>query len=111
MKHFDTDTKELTLVTKVKNKLTGEVDTKTFAFPLFVEGFFTKKAVDLGAELEENEYVVDGDMFNKLVNYTVELYDRQFTAEELTNGIHQGLIINTFFEILFAVLQGDKKNE
>lgn len=111
MKHFDEKTKSLTLITKVKDKIKGEVETKTYPFPLFVEGFFTKKAIDLGAELEENEYVVDSELFERLTNYTVELYGKQFTADELINGIHQGQIINTFINVLFGVLQGDPKNE
>lgn len=111
MKHFDEKTKSLTLVTEVKDKIKGEVETKTYPFPLFVEGIFTKKAVDLGAELEENGYVVDSELFERLTNYTVELYAKQFTADELINGIHQGKIINTFINILFGVLQGDSKNE
>src|SRR5690625_83511 len=111
MKHFDEKTKSLTLITKVKDKIKGEVETKTYPFPLFVEGFFTKKAIDLGAELEENEYVVDSELFERLTNYIVELYAKQFTADELINGIHQGQIINTFINVLFGVLQGDPKNE
>lgn len=111
MKHFDEKTKSLTLITKVKDKIKGEVETKTYPFPLFVEGFFTKKAIDLGAELEENEYVVDSELFERLTNYTVELYAKQFTSDELINGIHQGQIINTFINVLFGVLQGDPKNE
>lgn len=112
MKHYDKNTKSLTLVTKVKDRVKGEVETKTYPFPLFVEGFFTKKAVDLGAELEENGYVVNSDLFDRLANYTVELYGKQFTQDELVNGVHQGKIINTFIKILFGVLQGDEeKNE
>src|SRR5690625_4036000 len=111
MKHFDEKTKSLTLITKVKDKIKGEAATKTYPFSSFVEGFFTKNAIDVGADLVENEYVVESDLYERLTNYTVELYAKQFTADELINGIHQGQIINTFINVLFGVLQGDPKNE
>lgn len=108
--YYNEKTKELTLVTKVKDPIKGEFETKTYQYPIFVKGIYTKKAIDLGAELESSEYVVKSELFDKLANFFVELYGNQFDKEMLLNGIHQGQIINTFFNILFGVLQGDSKN-
>lgn len=109
VKFYDEKTKSLTLVTKVKDRIKGEVETKTYPFPLFVEGIYTKRAIELGAELEASEYVVTGDLFERLTKYFVELYDKQFTEKELMNGISQEKIVNTFLRMLFGVLQGDLK--
>lgn len=108
MEYFNTKTNELTLVEDVKGE---ELVTKKYQFPIYVKGIFTKKAIDLGAELEENEYMVSGDMFDRLANYFVELYGKQFTYEGLVNGIDSRKIVSTFVEMLFSVLQGDSKNE
>lgn len=112
IKHYDEKTKALTLVTEVKDPVKGEVETKTYQYPFFVKGIYTQKAIELGAELEENGYVVNSDLFKRLSNFFVELYGKQFTQEEFVNGINQGKIINTFIKMLFGVLQGDEeKNE
>src|SRR5690625_96365 len=111
IKHYDEKSKSLTLVKKIKDPIKGEVETKTYQYPFFVKGIYTQKAIQLGAELEENGYVVTSDLFDRLSNFFVELYGKQFTQEEFVNGINQGKIINTFIQMLFGVLQGDQKND
>lgn len=109
MKYYDEKTKSLTLVTEVKEE---DLETKTYQYPFFVKGIFTKKAIDLGAELEENSFVVPAEMFDRLSSFIVELYNKQFDQEQLTNGIDSRKIIETFITILMGVLQGDtSKNE
>ncbi|MGY0692987.1 phage tail assembly chaperone G [Virgibacillus sp. FSP13] len=108
VKYYDNKSKSITLVTDVKK---DDLETKTFQYPFFVKGVFTKKAIDLGAELEENEFVVPGDLFDRITSFIVELYNKQFTSDELTNGIDAGKIIETYISILMGVLQGDSKNE
>lgn len=107
--YYNAETKELTLVTDVDVK-SKEVKTETYQYPFFVQGIYTKKAIDLGVEVEENEYMINGELFEKLSNFFAELYGKQFTKEELTNGIDQRQIIEAFITMLFGVLQGDPKN-
>lgn len=111
IKHYDETTKELTLVTKVIDPIKGEVETETYQYPMYVKGFYTKRAIDLGAELEESEYVVSSELFDRLTNFFVELYGKQFTKEQFVDGVDQGQIVNVFITMLFGVLQGDPKNE
>lgn len=111
VKFYDEETKALTLITGIKDYDKEEVETKTYQYPFFVKGIFTKKAVDLGEELESREYTFTSEMFDKLANFFVELYNNQFTKDELMEGINQGLIVNVFITMLFGVLQGDLKNE
>lgn len=109
MKHFDNETRSLTLVTDVKG---DELETKTYQYPFFVKGIFVKKAIDLGAEFEENGEVVPAGLFDKLTNFVVELYGNNFTDEDLTNGVGADKIIQTYISILMSVLQGEQsKNE
>lgn len=104
MKYYDTKTRSLTLVTEVKGK---ELKTKPYSFPIFVEGFYTKKAIDLGAELEEKEFTIDADLFERITTFVVGLYGNQFTTEELIKGIDTRHIVNAYISVLFGTLQGD----
>lgn len=108
---YDANSKTLTLVTGIKDHEKQEVETKTHHYPFFVKGMYIKKAIDLGYELEEANYVIRGDMFDRLSNFIVEIYNKQFTTEDLVDGIDQRSIISVFYSILFGVLQGDQKNE
>jgi len=106
--YYDKNTKTLTLVTGVKGQ---ELETKEYLYPVFVKGILIKKAIDLGAELQENNFLVGADLFDRLTAFVTELYGKQFTTEELTEGIHVGRIIETYISILMGTLEGDPKNE
>jgi len=108
---YDDETKTLTLVKKITDMNKQEVEVVKYQYPFYVEGLYTLKALELGAELEENEYAVSLDLFERLTNFFVELYGKQFTNEELTSGIDQSNIIDVYITMLFGVLQGDTKND
>lgn len=110
VEHYNNKTKSLTLVTGIKDMEDQTVEVKTYQYPFFVKGIYTKKAIELGVELEENKGVVTADLFDRFVNFYVELYGNQFTEVEFTQGIHQNDIIDLFVEMMFGVLQGDQKN-
>src|SRR5699024_6004261 len=63
---YNKKTKTLTLITKIKNKKEKTVETKVYEYPFFVEGDYTQEALGLGNELEENEYQVSLDLFERL---------------------------------------------
>lgn len=111
VKFYNEETKALTLVTKITDFEKQEVETKTYQYPFYVEGIYTQKAVDLGAELQENEFAITSNLFVELSNFFTELYGKQFTPEELIQGIHQNKVVDTFIKMLQGVLQGDPKNE
>lgn len=104
MKYYDTKTRSLTLVTKVKGE---ELETKTYSFPVYVEGIYTKKAIDLGAELEESKFVINADLFERITTFVVGLYGNQFTNDELIKGIDTRHIVDAYISVLFGTLQGD----
>src|SRR5699024_4091252 len=106
VKFYNEKTKTLTLITDIADYEKKEVATKKYQYPFFVKGIYTQKAIELGAELEENEFVVTAELFDRLTNFFVELYGKQFTAEEFVNGIDQQKIVSTFIIMLLGVLQG-----
>lgn len=112
VKYYDQKTKELTLVKKITDFENEEVEIKTYQHPFFADGLFVKKAIDLGAEFQEAGEVVNSDLFNRLTNFTVKLYNDQFTEDELLKGIDLNLIITIYIQVLMGVLQGEQsKNE
>lgn len=109
---YDPKTKALTLVKEITDLENKEVETRTYQHPFFANGLFVKTAIDLGAEFEQGGQVVQADLFNRLTNFIVELYNHQFTEDELVKGIDVSAIITTYIQILMGVLQGDtSKNE
>ncbi|MCC2248860.1 hypothetical protein JUJ52_02655 [Virgibacillus sp. AGTR] len=102
--YYDEKSKSLTLVTGLKGE---ELETETYQYPFFVKGIYTKKAIDLGAELEENKFTVPGDLFDRITSFIVELYNKQFSHEKLIDGIDSRKIIETYISVLMGVLQGD----
>lgn len=111
VKFYDEKTKALTLVTKITDEEKREVEVKKYSFPFFAKGQFIDRALDLGAEFEEGEQVVSADLFERLTTFIVELYSKQFSNEELVDGINSGDIIRVYISVLFGVLQGDQKND
>lgn len=109
--YYNKKTKALTLVTGIKDMKNKEVEVKTVQYPFYVEGIYTQKAIELGAEVELAEYIVDGDLFERLVNFFVELYGKQFTHNEFKKGVHQEDIVTTLIVMLTGVLQGEEKND
>lgn len=109
VKTFNSKSKALTLITGIKDMKTKEVDVKIYQYPFYVEGIYVKKSIDLGAEIEQAENVIDADLLERLSNYVVELYAKQFTIEELQKGVHENNLITVLYEVLMSVLQGDEK--
>lgn len=105
--------KTITLVKDIKvNEETGkhELVTEDYAYPIFVKGSLVKKAIDLGVELEKNEEL-SSKIIDKLANYAVELYGRQFTKDELIDGTNADELLNLLTGILGSVMGGSEENE
>lgn len=111
VKFYDENTKSITLITKVTDEEKREVEVKKHPYPFFSKGGYLQKAIDLGAELEENNQIVNSDIFEKLSNFIVELYNNKFSEEELIDGIDSGVIVQVYISILMGVIAGDSKNE
>lgn len=104
--------KTITLVTdvKVNNKGEQELVTVDYDYPLFVKGSLVKKAIDIGAELEKDNEV-NSKVIDKLANFAVELYGKQFTRDELIDGTDASELITLLTSILSIVMGGNEGNE
>jgi len=102
--------KTLTLVTGIDEEK-NEVITQDYPYPIFVKGSLVKKAIDLGVELEKlGEENVDSGVVDDLADFAVELYNKQFTRDELIDGIDASDLFTKLTEILSSVMGGDGGN-
>lgn len=89
-----------------------EGTTKTFHQPTFLKGSIVREGVKLGNEMN-NADDVDGDMIDKLCKFVADrLYDEQFTADELLDGIDAREVIPTLageLSSIFGDVQGSGK--
>lgn len=101
--------KDMELVTGVK-EVNGEqvLEYKTYPYPIFVKGSITKQAIDLGAELEGIEKNISSDVVDKMADFVVEVYGRQFERDELIDGIQAHELMPKLSSVLQFVMSGDE---
>lgn len=106
--------KTIKLVTGIEVNDAGEQELveKEFPYPIFVPGGLVKKAIDLGAKLEKSSDSVSGKLIDDLADFTVELYGKQFTRQELVDGVHAEELMDTLLNNMMSVLGSDaQENE
>jgi len=83
----------------------GEKKTYT---QLFVSARFMRKALELRTELNLNNLSVED--VDTVTNFVVEVFDRQFTSDEVYDGLTYDELIETIFhDIFMTILQGRKQ--
>ena len=85
-----------------------QLEYKTYPYPIFVKGGLVKKAIDLAAELENKENEFNGEMVDKLADFTVEVYANQFTRDELIDGIQAHELMIKLSDVLQFVIMGEE---
>ncbi|MDX1769887.1 MAG: hypothetical protein R3328_00030 [Planococcaceae bacterium] len=89
-------------ITLVKN---GE--TKTYT-QLFVSARYMRKALELRIEMDLNNLSLED--VDTVVNFVVDVFGKQFTSDDVYDGLSYDELINTVFEDVFmVVLQGQKQ--
>src|SRR5699024_4756782 len=85
---------------------------KTFHQTTFLKGSMVRACVKRGNEMNNAEDV-DGDMIDQLCKFVADrLYDEQFTADELLDGIDAREVIPTLageLSSIFGDVQGSGK--
>lgn len=89
-------------ITLLKN---GE--TKTYT-QLFVSARWMRKALELRKEMNLNNLSVED--VDTSINFVVDLFDKQFTADDIYDGVSYDELVSTVFDDVFmVVLQGRKQ--
>lgn len=89
-------------ITLMKN---GE--TKTYT-QLFVSARWMRKALELRKEMNLNNLSVED--VDTSINFVVDLFDKQFTADDIYDGVSYDELVSTVFDDVFmVVLQGRKQ--
>lgn len=98
------------LVTDVKE---GELVTKKFVTPIFIPMRTVYEAIDLVAELSKRKTAADEkELIEKLVSFIAEkVYNKQFTSEELFNGLHAPNGIQELYDQIYFIARGEQTEE
>lgn len=102
--------KDMKLVTGIKTvDEEQQLEYKTYPYPIFVKGSITKQAIDLGAELEGIEENISSDIVDKMADFVVEVYGKQFKRDELIDGIQAHELMPKLSSVLQFVMSGDEE--
>ena len=86
-----------------------ELEYTTYPYPLHAKGSLVIKAIDLAYELEKSEENINSKMITDLADFTVEVYAKQFTRDELIDGLQAHEVIETLTSVLQFVIAGNQK--
>ena len=102
--------KTMKLITGVKT-VDGkqELEYTTYPYPLHVKGSLIIKAIDLASTLEKTEENINSKMITDLADFVVEVYAKQFTRDELIDGLQAHEVIETLTGVLQFVIAGNQK--
>ncbi|SEQ23733.1 hypothetical protein SAMN05216232_1992 [Virgibacillus subterraneus] len=78
------------MIELVKDVKQGELITENYLTPLFIPMKMVYEAIDMMEAIEDSAGSAksEKEIIDKLSIFVVNLYDKQFTKEELNNGLH-----------------------
>ena len=80
---------------------------KSYPYPLFVKGGLVKKAFEIAAEMEKSSQEKIVQNIDKLADCVVELYGKQFTRDELIDGVQAHELLQTLNKVVEFVMTGE----
>lgn len=104
------------MIELVKEVKEGEIITEKFLTPVFIPFSVVYEAVDLTQEIDNSEKEKSAssekDMIDKLLDFVAnKIYNKQFTKEQLFDGLHAPDAIQTLQEQIVFVAQGRQTDE
>ncbi|MGG3480583.1 hypothetical protein ABES21_24210 [Peribacillus frigoritolerans] len=104
------------MIELVKEVKEGEIVTEKYLTPIFIPFSVVYEAIDLTEEMDKGEgnknSLSEKEMIDKLIDFVANrIYNKQFTKEELFNGLHAPDAIETLQRQIMFVAQGQQTDE
>lgn len=88
----------------------GEPEIKKYWTPAFIPFTKVREAMQLAAELEDNDTSNFSESVDKLADFVTSVYGDQFTKDDLYNGLHAPDAISVIQEQVFFIAQGQQSD-
>lgn len=99
------------MIELVKEVKEGEIVTEKYLTPVFIPMSVVYEAIDL-MELAEKEETSERELMDKFLDFVAtKVYNKQFTKEELINGLHAPEASQTLQEQIMFIAQGTQTEE
>ncbi|MET1176927.1 hypothetical protein ABG775_02935 [Peribacillus simplex] len=96
------------LVKEVKEE---EVITETYLTPVFIPFSVVYEAIDIEDEMNKDN-LTDKEFFDKMIDIVAnKIYNKQFTPQDLINGLHAPDALETLQEQIIFVSRGYQSDE
>lgn len=82
---------------------------KSYPYPIYVKGGLVKRAIDIGADMENKDNEFNAKVIDTLADFTVEVYANQFTRDELIDGIQAHELMEKLTDVLQFIIAGEEK--
>lgn len=104
------------MIELVKEVKEGEIVTEKYLTPVFIPFSVVYEAIDMTQEIDKSEGSKDSssekELIEKLLDFVAnKIYNKQFTKEDLFNGLHAPDAIQTLQEQIVFVAQGRQTEE
>lgn len=88
----------------------GEPQLKKYWTPAFIPFTKVREAMELAAEMEQNDTSKTAESMDKLADFVTDVYGNQFTKDELYNGLHAPEAIPTIQQQIIFIAQGQQSD-
>ncbi|CAK6472678.1 hypothetical protein BFRIG_01881 [Peribacillus frigoritolerans] len=104
------------MIELVKEVKEGEILTEKFLTPVFIPFSVVYEAIDLTEEMDKSEdnkkSSSEKEIIDKLLDFVAnKIYNKEFTKEDLFNGLHAPDAIETLQRQIMFVAQGQQTDE
>lgn len=87
----------------------GEVEMEKFWTPPFIPFSKVREAMQLASEMEKGK-LTETEMIDRLIDFIVDVYGKQFTKEDVYNRIHGPDAVQVLQENIIFVAQGNESS-
>ena len=100
------------VIVLVKEVKEGEIEAATYYTPAFIPMSVVYQAIDLNQEMLKVTASTEKELINKMIDFvTNDIYKKQFTKEELENGLHAPDAIQTLRDQVIFITRGQQNDE